>query len=294
MSDWLAVGDETGDWDTLDNPGAFLGVALVMGRIEDWQAALAETLDDGQQIQERLQAPPRHLPPTYRKSSNHHLMETLDYWKAQRIEGARSLADPGDDPLCREVFATLHWLAEHPRLVTLGLWLQGPGRRDLFRSGDPAVALGRAYGLLAGLVLPFLNPDEDRLLVQPGLRSESVDLPATKRATVGKAQPSTESRQPGDLRGTVSRLMEDGQSPHDAWPGGTLARLEGGTLDHLRQRCPLLKNARLPNNVLNAVADLGAGLLRLSCQQSGTGRLCLHRDEAWCNVVFHALPEVTA
>ncbi len=33
MSDWLAIGDETGNWDELHNPGAFLGVALVMGRI---------------------------------------------------------------------------------------------------------------------------------------------------------------------------------------------------------------------------------------------------------------------
>jgi hypothetical protein len=61
MSDWLAIGDETGNWDELHNPGAFLGVALVMGRIADWQGALEETLD-GQRIQDRLQAPPQHLP----------------------------------------------------------------------------------------------------------------------------------------------------------------------------------------------------------------------------------------
>jgi len=45
MSDWLAVGDETGNWDELYNPGAFLGVALVMGRLEDWRGALEEKLD---------------------------------------------------------------------------------------------------------------------------------------------------------------------------------------------------------------------------------------------------------
>lgn len=292
MSDWLAVGDETGNWDELYNPGAFLGVALVMGRLEDWQGALEEKLD-GQGIQERLQAPPRHLPSDYRKSGSHHLLDTFNCWKAQKLEGAWPLAEPGSDPLRQEVFATLRWLAEHPQLVTLGLWLKGADmRRELFRSGDPAVALGRAYGLLVGLALPFLNP-ADRLLVQPGLRSESANSPARQRATVAKAQPSTDSRQPGDTRSTLSVLVEEGQRHRDAWRGGAIARLEAGTLDHLRGVCPPLQKIRLPNTVLNAIADLGAGLLRLSCQP-GAGHLCLRRADAWRNVVFHALPEVTA
>lgn len=291
MSDWLAVGDETGNWDELYNPGAFLGVALVMGRLEDWQAALAETLD-GQRIQERLQAPPRHLPSDYRKSGGHHLMETLDCWKARRIEGTWSLADPGGDPLCQEIFATLRWLAEHPQLVTLGLWLQGPAMwRDLFRSGDPAVALGRAYGLLVGLALPFLNP-QDRLLVQPGLRSEGAYSLAQQRAAVAKDQKNADSRSHGDTRSTISVLVEEGQRHRDSWRGGAIAGLEAGTLDHLRGICPPLQKIWLPNAVLNAIADLGAGLLRLSCQP-GTARFSLRRADAWNNAVFHALPEVT-
>jgi hypothetical protein len=71
MSDWLAVGDETGNWDELHNPGAFLGVALVMGWIEDWQTALGERLDD-QRMQDRLQAPPPPLPPTAINFSQKH------------------------------------------------------------------------------------------------------------------------------------------------------------------------------------------------------------------------------
>ena len=79
MSDWLAVGDETGNWDELNNPGAFLGVALVVARIEDWQAALADVVD-GQSIQDRLKAPPRSLPREYQKSTSHHLLDTFNYW----------------------------------------------------------------------------------------------------------------------------------------------------------------------------------------------------------------------
>ncbi len=291
MSDWLAIGDETGDWDKLHNYGAFFGVALVMGRIEDWQGALQETLD-GQRLQERLQAPPEHLPSAYRQSSSHHLMDAFNYWKTQPLEGVGSLREPGPDPLHQEVFATLRWLAEHPRLITLGLWFKGlDGQRELFRSGDPAVALGRAYGLLVGLALPFLNA-RDQLLVQPGLRSESAYSLAQQRATVAKEQKQADARSHGDTRSTVSVLIEEGQRHRDAWRGDAIARFEAGTLDYLRQRCPPLKTAGLPNLALNALADLGAGLLRLSCQPGATP-LSLCRDDAWDNVVFHSLEEMT-
>jgi hypothetical protein len=297
MSDWLAVGDETGNWDELHNPGAFLGVALVMGRIEDWQTALEERLDD-QRIQDRLQAaprhlPPAHLPPDYCKTPNHHLMDVFNYWQSQKLAGDWFLAAPGDDPLRQEVFATLRWLAEHPRLITWGLWFKGAAlQRELFRSGDQAVALGRAYGLLAALALPFLNP-ADRLLVQPGLRSERPNTLASTRGTLTKDQNNGVARVHGDTHSTISVLEDETQRHRDAWRGDGIARMEAGTLDHLRKRSKTLKNTFLPNKALNAAADLGAGLLRLTCQ-AGTRGIALRRDETWRNVVFHTLPEVTA
>lgn len=290
MSDWLAVGDETGNWDDLDHPHAFLGVTLVMGRIEDWNEALTEALDH-QTITERLQSPPQYLTQD-RQAKKHHLMDVFRCWQHQNLSGEWSLDAPGADPLRQEIFATLRWLAEHPRLVTLGLWLEHADIwRNLFRSGDPAVALGRAYGLLVGQILPFLNP-EDRLLVHPGLRSEPAHLLAEERVSTGKFQANAETRQPGHSRGTVSVLIEEGQGHRDAWATPPIANFEAGTLDYLRQCSPLMKDIWLPNEVLNAVADLGAGLLRLSCQRHT--RLCLRHDEAWRNVVFHALSEVTA
>lgn len=292
MSDWLAVGDETGNWDELHNPGAFLGVALVMGRLEDWQAALEERLDD-QRMQDRLQAAPRHLPPAYRQPGGHHLLDTFKYWESQKLTGEETLTAPGADPLRQEVFTTLRWLAEHPRLITWGLWFKGAAlQRELFRSGDQAVALGRAYGLLAALALPFLN-STDRVLVQPGLRSERPNAPAIQRAAVTKDQNYGDARLHGDTRSTVSVLEDESQRHRDAWRGGALARVEAGTLDHLRSRCAPLHQARLPNGALNAIADLGAGLLRLACQP-GTRGITLRHDDAWRNVVFHTLSEVTA
>jgi len=68
-------------------------------------------------------------------------------------------------------------------LITVGIWWLGATfKTTLFRSDDPAVVLGQAYGLLVGQILPFLNAG-DRLLVHPGLRSEPVNLPAQQRIT---------------------------------------------------------------------------------------------------------------
>ena len=291
MTDWLAVGDETGNWDELNNPGAFLGAALVIGRIEDWQAALNEEID-GQPIRQRLQGLPRHLPPAYHQSRLHHLLDTFKCWETQKLAGEWSLDAPGDDPLRREVFTTLRWLAEHPRLITVGLWFKGAAlQRELFRSGDPAVALGRVYGLLAALVLPFLN-SSDRLLVNPGLRTEKPNTPAKQRATVVKDQQDPDSRTYGDTRSMISVLIDEGNTHRDACRGSRIAGLEAGTLVHLRNGSPPLKKAGLPNDILNAIADLGAGLLRLTCQSKAEW-LSLRRDPAWANVVFHALPELT-
>ncbi len=291
MSDWLAVGDETGNWDEPGNPNAFLGVALVMARIEDWQAALNETLD-GQPIRERLGAPPRHLPSEYRKSSGHHLMDTFNRWRDQNLKGEYVLAKPGGDPLRQEVFATLRWLAEHPRLIKLGLWGRaGAVKKVLFRSDDPAIALGRAYGPLVGLALPFLAP-ADRLLVNPGLRSENAHLHAIQRAAVARDKKDVDSRSHGDTRGTISVLVEEGRRHRDAWRGSDIAGLEAGTLDYLGGICKPLRIAQLPVGILTAIADLGAGLLRLSCHKSTDG-VRLRRDDAWNNVVFHPLSEIT-
>ena len=290
MSDWLAIGDETGNW---DQPGAFLGVALVLGRIEDWRKALEARLD-GQWLKDRLQNPPQHLPPAYRKAPYHHLIDVFDYWNSQPPGGEWALDTPGNDPVRQEVFATLRWLAEHPRLITLGLW--GPRaamQTALFGSNDPALALGRAYGLLTALALPFLHPEKDRLLVHPGLRSESRDSLAQQRAALNNSRENQEQRQFGYLRGTLSMLKEETQRHYCGWRGGAIAGFDVGTLDYLRDRSPALQTARLDNRLLNVVADLGAGLLRLVCQP-GTAPVSLRRDDAWGNVVFHPLEELIA
>ena len=128
--------------------------------------------------------------------------------------------------------------------------------------------------------------------MHPGLRSEKAYSLAQQRVTVAKDQKKADSRLPGDTRSTVSVLIEEGQRHRSAWRGGTIAGFEAGILDHLRGLCLPLKKTYLKNDVLNAIADLGAGLLRLSCQ-TGPTRFSLRRDPDWNNVIFHSLEELT-
>jgi hypothetical protein len=291
MSEWLAIGDETGNWDTVRYPNAFLGVALVMGRIEDWQTALHEQID-GQRMASRLQNPIRHLPRP-EKSKNHHLNDAFLCWEQEKLAGEWLLSEPGHDPLRQEVFATLRWLAEHPRLITWGLWGRGKDVKETWlRSNDPAVALGHAYGLLVGQMLPFLNAG-DQLLVQPGLRSEPADLRAKHRAALSKYPSSDDERLNGHTRSTVSVLIHEGQSYRQEWRGDAIAGFDAGVLVRLAEEYASLASLVRHIKALNAIADLGAGLLRLSCQ-SGTTLLRLRRDPTWRNVVFHSLEELNS
>jgi hypothetical protein len=96
---------------------------------------------------------------------------------------------------------------------------------------------------------------------------------------------------PGATRSTISVLIEEGQHYRNAWRGDAIAGLEVGALDYLKGICQPLQ--ALPQNIFNPIADLGAGLLRLSCHKPTEG-IRLRRDESWNNVVFPTLSEVTA
>ncbi len=69
---WLAVGDETGDWDHHEQKHGFLGVALVMAKLNDWN--LAEKIK-AKTVQERMTNPLNNLPQQYRKSDYHHVID---------------------------------------------------------------------------------------------------------------------------------------------------------------------------------------------------------------------------
>jgi len=71
-----------------------------------------------------------------------------------------------NSPLARlknELCTNLNWLATHPQLITMGTY----GKAEWLKNNVPqAQILGRTYGLLAALILPFLTT-QDKLLIVP-------------------------------------------------------------------------------------------------------------------------------
>ncbi len=268
MTTWLAVGDETGNWDKINDAqgdgGRFLGVALVLAPWSVWQSLNKERIDD-RSLGERMGKPLRGLPPRYldRKETSHHVMPAFKYLRERNLHGEWSLAKPADDPVAQELTAHLRWLAFHRRFAVLGT--SGPLDmvRELHQGRDSAQALGQVYGLLAALALPFLNPG-DTLLVAPGPRSEPPDSLAWERARIGSKAVASDKRQDSDLRGLLTALEDTAHKALGVWERRPLAKLEAGTMTYF------IKERRLGHiniSAANAVADLGTALLAM-CQNS--------------------------
>jgi len=73
---WLAVGDETGNWDDYKKQANFLGVALVLAKVTDWKSALFEKINS-QSVEQRMLNPLTHLPKMAQEKNFHHVMEAL-------------------------------------------------------------------------------------------------------------------------------------------------------------------------------------------------------------------------
>lgn len=274
---WLAIGDETGDWDNKQTN--FLGVALVLAKVTDWKSALSEKINN-QSVKQRMLKPLTHLPKTAQKKESHHVMEALDYL---HIHGEWALDKPSQDKLQQELFANLHWLAKHPRLITIGTY--GNSRlvwERLNLANDPAQALGRAYGLLAASIVPFLG-DDDTLLVAPASRSEDSSNEAIQRVTLNNQ--SNQERQHGDARGLISTLLDQSQRVLQPW--GLQEQIDSGVFLNLQKQ--YFNHIFLDWLALDNIADMGAALMSLS--QKGNIHLIDPR-QTWRNVKFFHIKEL--
>jgi len=195
------------------------------------------------------------------------------------------LENPSDDDLQQELFANLHWLAKHPRLITIGAY--GNGKivwEQLNLAKDPAQALGHAYGLLAASVVPFLG-DDDTLLVAPASRSEDSTGEQIIRATLDNK--SLEGRVKGDTRGVISTLLD--QSQRILRPWHLRQKIDSGVFLNLQKE--YFNNIFLNWQAVDNIADMGAALMTLSQNKKGDIRL-IDPKQTWRNVKFFHFKEL--
>jgi hypothetical protein len=87
VTTWLAVGDETGNWDALDQDGPAdrrqVGASLTLAPLEAWAALDQESIGT-QRAADRLGSPLQDLPASYPRKDFHHVGDAFDYLKQQK------------------------------------------------------------------------------------------------------------------------------------------------------------------------------------------------------------------
>jgi len=284
---WLAIGDETGNWDWQEqNKNRTLGVVVVVARVQDWRAALQEDLG-GRRVANRMTQRLERLPSDARRQSSfHHVADAMGYDRqcGYTILQGR-LSETGDHPLRCELYRNLRWLATHPRLLTLGCYGKARDFHEHLPHGeDEATALGQVYALLMGWVAPFLGPDA-RAICVPAKRSEDRDSRARQRA--GDPRPKDPNERPkSPLRLYNSAAMSYVETLYQPWQATQPSKAE--LTERLDFRAfKALTQPLDDHRAASAVADMGAGLMQLS-----QDRRIQPEWAQWPNVRFTHLREL--
>ena len=273
---WLAVGDETGSWTDLADPKQFLGTALVIAKLSDWESIVKETFQE-QTILERLKHPLQSLP-NGDANQKRRIIEALNYFKAQSVRGRWALDRmvKGSSPIAtlkNELCANLGWLATHPLLITIGTYGNAEWVKDNLQQTqeNDVKTLGRAYGLLATLMIPFLKEDDHLLVVLNG----------------AKNIPNEQSE--NYLNDLTSGLENYTQQSLRVWQRTKMAALKSGTFMDLQPN--YLKDTPLDEDVLLNIADLGSALVGLSQNQDAEIRI-YDSNKSWHNVKLFKFEEL--
>lgn len=301
MTLWIAVGDETGHWDIVDQrfSGKSNGLSWLMGSAEAWDRALGLPLGSRTALEVFSSPISEHLPIPLKldKPSPHYHL--LDVWKARPMRPSDvPLETPQDDPVLERIRLDLRWLLEESGLGVLaaGGETATAGAAGLTASGDGMHARALAYARLMGMALPFLSAgDSLNLVAEPRSENAQADIHhRTREAGEKLSKPRTQE----PYRDFLARLSEE------------LARLATGCKRTLvagsmtkpedfhcisphrlqgflgKQRCcPLLqKNAKQAVAAMKGMADLAAAL---SPRESGGGTRFLVPEELSSH--FHAM-----
>ena len=280
---WLAIGDETGDWDYEAKKQSKRGLVLVIGRLDVWQRAFDELID-GQTVAERMRQPLQHLPSGCKKSHFHH---GIDAFKLD----VNSLSPA----LIKELQENLGWLAQHSELITLGFNATHSELYQNFTFGqDASQTLAKSYAILLAYMMPFLEK-EDVLLLGFETRSENADTIAAVRSNFNGAS-NKDGRLQMDMR-VFSTTFRDALLHHlnKGWPQtkNWEQRFDLAPLNQLlkapdlKRLCPRLSN--LPNSAWKGLADLGASILQAQLNDKLNKHLTFTETP---NVHFSKLPEL--
>ncbi|MBL0283344.1 MAG: hypothetical protein IPQ01_05225 [Zoogloea sp.] len=256
MTHWLAIGDETGNWDRLEHRSTklALGATLVMVPLDRWQAIFNETLGEAT-LETILACPAPGFEAGGQAKMQHHARDVL--------LGFGQARDP-DAPGVRQLQGLLSWLHAHPDLVTVGAYGTADAVHAAAGLGDQAHALGFSYALALAPVLPFIGPADRIHLLLMG-RTEDATSSAVARYTRTPADP----RMPAPFR-SLHAGVAHGLSRLDAiygLPG--IAR--ASEVVKVCQPYDLTKISRnhangafIDRTVGGALADLGATLMQLT------------------------------
>lgn len=277
LTAWIAVGDETGQWDIVDQrfSGSANGLAWLLGSAEAWDRALAIPLGGRTALEVFSNPIAQHLPVgtklSEKTSPHYHL---LDFWTGDRRPAMDVLLDePQADEALDRIRQDLCWLLEESGLGVLAAGGDAASARasGLTDSGDGMRARALAYARLIGLALPFM-PAEDTLNLVADPRSEAAHSDI-HQGTVA-ASTDTQKRVQEPYRDFVSRLKEDvcalARHCEQTLVDGPLLKAESifcirpsgltGFLSKLKG-CPLLsKHTGQAIEAMKGMADLAAAL----------------------------------
>jgi hypothetical protein len=316
---WLAFGDETGSFDNLQSSSPH-GAALILARPADLVAALNEPLN-GQTIRQRMNRAVEGLDnwliaqgsDKADELKKHHVREAWEYLNKQKdIVGEFPLGATSANPVLNNLLASFRWLADHPKIISLGI--HGSAKEvltDFWKGSDDMAAIGALYGTTLALVKPFLGTSP-RIRMLAGRRAEKIDSPVIRRAgqSTGAPMPGSNRQTSSETGGnrTLLEAMETSfwealSGAEDWWPvpGNPVARqtVFSGYMEKKAFVAALEKEdqaaAQLINgneNALNNLADLACSLMAASRDSSTRALRIRFPEPIGPNVRFFSVGEV--
>jgi hypothetical protein len=265
MTHWLAVGDETGQWDKLEHHSGkeVLGVALVLIPLDRWQQVMDEPFQSstlGQVL--GSPAPGLVFKPGDAMKMQHHARDVLLLFRDTR---------KAEDPGVTQLQGLLTWLHGYPHLITVGAFGSAAAIHDVTGVDDQAHALGYAYALSLAPLLPFLRPDDKVHLWASGRSEDSKSSvvsryktrqsgQAPQSAPAGRSDAPFRSIHAGIAQG-ISHLDKVYAFPGVVRAGNAIKVLHGTDLSKLAHKHA--GGVFLDMNLAGSLADLGATLMQM-------------------------------